>query len=127
MTTTIDGQLVEVLHAGRRVYRGRLSRKAGARMLPGGVNCARPGRWGNGFHVGQVYKGRVLKAQDCVDEYWQNLSEWPDIVARLTAPLVTRYRQHGHLILYCWCRLGDPCHCKPLADAVVAELERTEK
>lgn len=38
----------------------QLSRRAGWRMPPGAVSCARPGRWGNPFEVG----GQVLDLWD---------------------------------------------------------------
>lgn len=127
-TETINGQ--EVLRLHPTIYRGRLSRRPkGWRMLPGGVGCGRPGLLGNPFRVGDPYCETI---QDCVDEYdaairgesHKDHSAWR---RHVLSKLVARHREHGYIVLYCWCKLGDPCHCHPLADAVAKELERIVK
>lgn len=110
---TINGQ--EVLRLHPAIYRGRLSRRAGWRMLPGGVNCARPGWFGNPFKVGPDGD-----AQACVDKYGHALWEMrfrdpngvpavpsPGVAGMLTAylaPLVEVHRQHGMV-----CALDSQC------------------
>lgn len=127
---TVQGQALLPLHPEHMVWRGRLSRRGGWRMLPGGVNCARPGRWGNPYRVG-VDAG---DAAGCVALFALALQgigpmpldyrPWRNGLVR---SLVERHREHGYIVLYCWCKLGDPCHCHPLADALAKELERIVK
>lgn len=122
---TVQGQELLPLHPEHCIYRGRLSRRGGWRMLPGGVKCARPGKWGNPHRVSD----RQTPA-DCVHLYDVSVLAYGRAMgtdAAYLAPLVARHRANGYLILYCWCALDAPCHCHPLGDALVKELERIVK
>lgn len=94
----------------------RLSRAKGARLPAGAVNCARPGKWGNRFKVGEwchhpitgerllvVDRAHAVELHRIETEFW--LAQDPDMLAEL------RGKDLG-----CWCRLDQPCHVDTYLD-----------
>lgn len=88
----------------------QLSRQPGWRMPPDTVNCARPGKWGNMFHVGDFGD-----AQQCVSAYRNWLEE---CLAHPTTRNVTRLalQKLRGKDLACWCKPGEPCHADVLLE-----------
>lgn len=68
------------------------------------VNCARPGKWGNPFHV-DVYK----TPRACVTKYRALLN----VADKLRAAAVAQLRGKN---LACFCRPEDPCHVDVLLE-----------
>lgn len=80
----------------------QLSRRKGWRKPPNTVSVARPGRFGNPFHVGDDYGAGPIDAQTAVELFRTDpLCEpiW------ISAKLELRGKN-----LACWCKLGTPCH-----------------
>lgn len=92
----------------------QLSRKKGFKLPAGTVNCARPGKWGNEFKVG--------------DGFPYNHS--PKMDSKSTVEIFESYLKAGLLDfserdvvrelrgknLACWCKLGQPCHADVLLE-----------
>ena len=70
------------------------------------VNCARPGRWGNPFVVGEHVKdaaGACRKFRALLKARKTPGLSLADIRVEL-----------GGKNLACWCKFGEPCHCNVL-------------
>lgn len=77
------------------------------------VNCARPGRWGNPFRVGETIEGADVTRSDAVGMFRIALAEGR---LRFTvAEVRAQLREHN---LACWCKPGETCH----ADALLTVL-----
>lgn len=101
--------------------RFQLQRVKGWRMPPGSVSVARPGVWGNPWHV-----GRDGDAAYCAEQFRRAVAgeaviAWPvslqDTVRAIALPDagVVRAMLRG-LNLGCFCRLGEPCHADVLLE-----------
>lgn len=94
------------------------------------VNCARPSKWGNPFHVGApilVKSGEhPATAQEVVDTYRAIVSRIPTpeeeaniamvFGGRPPPDLATIMRELRGNNLACWCKPGDPCHADVLLE-----------
>lgn len=96
----------------------QLRRTKGWRMPPDTVRCARPGKWGNPFRVGQW---RNYTADDAVRDYvrwvrrdlavrsFESAHGKPPTRAQIRAELEGKN-------LACWCKPGTPCHADVLLE-----------
>jgi hypothetical protein len=72
---------------------------------------ARPSPWGNPFHIGARYGGRVLSRADAVELYREALT-----AGRLPFDEDdVRHELRGH-DLACWCPEDEPCHADVLLE-----------
>lgn len=73
------------------------------------VKCARPGKWGNPFKVGEVSEfGDVPDAETAVMFY----RAWVDKGLQRAAMFADLRGKN----LACFCKLEDPCHCDVLLE-----------
>jgi hypothetical protein len=111
----------------RLPQRIQLSRRKGWRMPVNTVNCARPGRWGNPWRIGQrliVLSGPSVRAKCEVEIITLTRETAVEFFRRSvsgTAPSPTAARAMIRRELYgknlaCWCKPGDPCHADILLE-----------
>lgn len=105
--------------------RFQLRRTRGWRKPPGGISCARPGKWGNPFTVASAMElgfapSREEAQQVCVDAFRSWLEgKWAweftggrERRERILAD-IEQLRDHD---LGCYCGLDQPCHVDVLLD-----------
>lgn len=102
----------------------QLSRKRGFRLPENAVNLARPGRWGNPFVVGE-YSDRDKLGYGTPEELCGVFVRDNGHAAALfdkwlfsLSDVALAWRISAHVLrghdLYCWCRVGEPCHGETL-------------
>lgn len=100
--------------------RYQLSRKRGAKLPDGVVNCARPGKYGNMWKVGDKILPRGewrLTREEAVELFRGDLQE--DLSNN--GPWVERLRFLRGKDLACWCPLDAACHVDVLLELANAE------
>jgi hypothetical protein len=70
------------------------------------VNCARPGKWGNGFRWQQIGRERAVAKHAASIRL--AVQKWPSV-----REAMEELRGKN---LACWCRLDEACHCDTLLE-----------
>jgi uncharacterized protein DUF4326 len=98
------------------IVRGRSADGTGRKLPPNTVWCARPGRWGNPFVIGETAPADLLGAkvfvrdrEHAVDLYRQLLRARPLTVGMIRHDLAGKNTA-------CYCKLDQVCH----ADVILA-------
>lgn len=94
----------------------QLSRMKGWRMPANTVNCARPGKWGNPYKVGEdIFIGLdIVTGLEITKPGPKNQREAVNLfqehtLAGCESRLIVIKELAGKN-LACWCKLGTPCH-----------------
>lgn len=113
------------------VKRIQLSRKRGAKLPPGTVNAARPGRWGNPFNWKEYAESMSIEeSKKCASGLYK---DW--LQSKIPLFEIERRRwilSHLHLIreaeyVACWCKATDSCHADILIELAMAEAIETSQ
>lgn len=93
----------------------QLSRKRGWRMPDNTVNCARPGKWGNPFHVGKEGPlGRTAVDNEGAVGFFKAMLA--DTALRAAAGYPLDLSELRGKNLACWCPLHSVCHADVLLE-----------
>ena len=74
------------------------------------IYVGRPSKWGNPFHIGMVYQGRILTRQDTIEAFTDWLL-YSDEGMKVLADIVELKGRD----LVCWCS-PLPCHADVLIE-----------
>lgn len=81
------------------------------------INCARPGKWGNPFRVGDPIYYRTKG-----DAWRERPTNAEEAVAQFRKFIMNPANLPGNIFdlrgknLACWCKIGDPCHADVLLE-----------
>lgn len=101
--------------------RVQLSRKTGWKMPPNTVTVARPGKFGNPFHL-DSYEDR----ETCVRVFRSWLAgDMPNLLPEARFRVLRNLESLRGKNLACWCPPGSPCHADVLLELANAKEPRT--
>ena len=113
-----SGLTASIPVAAEGPVRVQLRRSKGWRMPANTISVARPGRFGNPFHIGDF---GIPTAAEAVMRF----REWLD--ERVVGPPRPNLSPLRGKNLACWCRLDAPCHADVLLEMANAPALGTER